>query len=222
MSALILVISDISWSRELAGVLIGIACLSLSALKCQLDVDVKDFGAKFETVCACVSFQMGKKVFEEEKVFSLSPRREWTMDCYDQLRICLFSSDAERESPSPSPPTTPEHLGQAPKRRRRFLPSETIMPCTPAPPRSALRSFTRTPANAISESAGRYHQEFEEIEHIGSGAFGAVYKCRNRVDNGVYAVKKSKCPVQDLSEINPALREARTHHQLSAHPHVVR
>ena len=163
---------------------------------------------------------MGKKVPDGESLYQ-SPEREWTMDCYDQLRICLFS-DAERESPSPSPPTTPEHLGQASKRRRRFYPSETIMPCTPAPPRSALRTVTRTPAHPLNESAGRYHLEFEEIEHIGSGAFGSVYKCRNRVDNGIYAVKKSKCPIQDLSEDVAALREARTHHQLSAHPHVVR
>ncbi|XP_065176860.1 wee1-like protein kinase 2 [Sycon ciliatum] len=164
---------------------------------------------------------MGRKI-EDSKDLCGSPGKEWTMDCYDQLRICLFS-DAERESPSPSPPTTPEHLGQATKRRRRYYPSETIMPCTPAPPRSALRTtFIRTPANAISESAGRYHQEFEEMDHIGSGAFGSVYKCRNRVDNGTYAVKKSKCPIQDISEDVAALREARTHHQLSAHPHVVR
>ena len=36
----------------------------------------------------------------------------------------------------------------------------------------------------------RYANEFEEIEYLAKGGFGCVYKCRNRLDNIEYAVKK--------------------------------
>ena len=36
----------------------------------------------------------------------------------------------------------------------------------------------------------RYANEFEEIQYLAKGGFGCVYKCRNRLDNIEYAVKK--------------------------------
>lgn len=41
----------------------------------------------------------------------------------------------------------------------------------------------------------RYDKEFVEIELIGSGEFGLVYQCLNRLDGCVYAIKKSIKPV---------------------------
>lgn len=37
---------------------------------------------------------------------------------------------------------------------------------------------------------GRYKADYEELEMIGEGGFGSVYRCRNRVDSNIYAVKK--------------------------------
>lgn len=41
----------------------------------------------------------------------------------------------------------------------------------------------------------RYEKEFLELELIGSGEFGNVFRCLNRLDGCIYAVKKSIKPV---------------------------
>ncbi|GJD11504.1 Wee1-like protein kinase [Galdieria sulphuraria] len=46
-------------------------------------------------------------------------------------------------------------------------------------------------------STGRlssYKDDFEEIEEIGSGTFGKVFKCRQRLDGWLYAVKRKYMP----------------------------
>lgn len=57
----------------------------------------------------------------------------------------------------------------------------------------------------------RYHQEFLELELIGKGQFGSVYKCVNRLDGCVYAVKKSTKPVAGSSFEKTALNEVYAH-----------
>lgn len=41
----------------------------------------------------------------------------------------------------------------------------------------------------------RYEKEFLELSVIGEGEFGRAYKCINRLDGCVYAIKRSKNPV---------------------------
>jgi eukaryotic translation initiation factor 2-alpha kinase 4 len=38
----------------------------------------------------------------------------------------------------------------------------------------------------------RYENDFEEIEKIGQGGFGSVFKARHRIDHNIYAIKKVK------------------------------
>jgi len=45
----------------------------------------------------------------------------------------------------------------------------------------------------------RFDEEFHILETVGNGQFGVVYKCTNRMDGCVYAIKKSRFPVAGSS-----------------------
>lgn len=80
---------------------------------------------------------------------------------------------------------------------------------------------------SASKRLSRYHTDFEEIKKLGTGAFGAVFKCRNRLDGLFYAIKKVKDKDPGLSkklerEVTTLAQVlARAHCQLN-HQHVVR
>lgn len=57
----------------------------------------------------------------------------------------------------------------------------------------------------------RYHKEFHEMCLIGSGEFGSVYKCINRLDGLAYAIKKSIRPVAGSFYEKRALNEVYAH-----------
>ena len=60
--------------------------------------------------------------------------------------------------------------------------------------------------DVIEESIGRYDQDFIQLDTLGSGEFGTVFKCLNKIDGFYYAVKQIKITVK--STRNEALQEA--------------
>jgi serine/threonine protein kinase len=50
--------------------------------------------------------------------------------------------------------------------------------------------------------SGRYNQDFNEIEKLGQGGFGQVFKARHKLDGNLYAIKKIKLLSKNKNEEN--------------------
>ncbi|XP_071958538.1 eukaryotic translation initiation factor 2-alpha kinase 1-like isoform X2 [Antedon mediterranea] len=77
--------------------------------------------------------------------------------------------------------------------------------------------FTNNVHMQMPPLISRYKKDFEELERIGSGGFGSVYKVRSILDNQEYAIKKIKLKDTDKEFYEKVIREvhllARLQHQ---------
>lgn len=67
----------------------------------------------------------------------------------------------------------------------------------------------------------RYHEEFHEVCKLGSGEFGDVFKCINRLDGCTYAIKRSKKAIAGSALEISAWKEVCAHAVLVKHNHIV-
>ncbi|KAK5135963.1 hypothetical protein LTR08_004421 [Meristemomyces frigidus] len=95
-------------------------------------------------------------------------------------------------------------------RRRRHTSSAGIT--------SPINRRSRHNSSNLLEPMSRYAADFTEIGRLGKGGFGEVVKARNKLDGGVYAIKKVKQAPQLLDQ---TLSEVMLLNRLN-HPYVVR
>lgn len=84
----------------------------------------------------------------------------------------------------------------------------------------ATPSTNTTSSNSQNNSVvpSRYTSEFEELEHLGRGGFGSVYRVRNVLDGREYAMKKIAVDAM----LDRVLREVKILARLEDHAHIVR
>ncbi|XP_078134426.1 eIF-2-alpha kinase GCN2 [Sander vitreus] len=123
-------------------------------------------------------------------------------DFQDFLHKCVCLNDAERWTTQqlldhsflkpPSPKNLPQHQETSPEDPAVDFPSSVI-------PQSHILNGPFS--SGVLRQFSRYFNEFEELQLLGKGAFGAVIKVQNNLDGCYYAVKRI--------QVNPASKQFR-------------
>jgi serine/threonine protein kinase len=122
------------------------------------------------------------------------------------------STRPQRSSTDPSLEQQQQQQSQSGQQRERGV-SVPVLP--QSPPKSAPLG--------LSFAKDRFKNEFERLEMLGRGGFGSVFKCKNRLDGRMYAVKEVRISSakQYADRLRKVLREVKILAQLE-HRNVVR
>ncbi|XP_042356887.1 eIF-2-alpha kinase GCN2 [Plectropomus leopardus] len=145
-----------------------------------------------------LSLSQGKEV----KEYPVTVPASLPADFQNFLHKCVCLNDAERWTTQqlldhaflkpPSPKNLPQHQEASPEDPGVDFPSSVI-------PRSHILNAPFS--SGVQRQFSRYFNEFEEIQLLGKGAFGAVIKVQNNLDGCYYAVKRI--------QVNPASKQFR-------------
>ncbi|XP_055013276.1 eIF-2-alpha kinase GCN2 isoform X2 [Boleophthalmus pectinirostris] len=144
-----------------------------------------------------LSLSQGKEVTE----YPVTVPTSLPADFQDFLQKCLCLNDGERWTPQqllehsflkpPSPKLSPHCQDASPEDLVDF--ASTVVPQS---------HILNAPfSSGVQRQFSRYFNEFEELQLLGKGAFGAVIKVQNKLDGCYYAVKRI--------QVNPASKQFR-------------
>lgn len=139
---------------------------------------------------------------KEVKEYPVTVPASLPADFQDFLHKCVCLNDADRwttqqllEHPflkPPSPKNLPQYQDNSPEDLAEDFPSSVL-------PRSHILNAPFS--SGMQRQFSRYFDEFEELQLLGKGAFGAVIKVQNKLDGCYYAVKRI--------QVNPASKQFR-------------
>ena len=102
----------------------------------------------------------------------------------------------------------------APKRTTSIQSPKKASKATSTPSKAAVPT---SPSDVLpSSSYSRYRSDFEELQLLGRGGFGEVFKVRNRVDKLLYAVKRIRLKREREWERQQKDLEGGVHHRHAA------
>uniref|UniRef100_A0A673CBT0 eIF-2-alpha kinase GCN2 n=1 Tax=Sphaeramia orbicularis TaxID=375764 RepID=A0A673CBT0_9TELE len=139
---------------------------------------------------------------KEVKEYPVTVPASLPADFQDFLHKCVCLNDGERWTTQqlldhsflkpPSPKNSPQYQDASPEDLAVDFASSVI-------PRSHILNAPFS--SGVQRQFSRYFNEFEELQLLGKGAFGAVIKVQNKLDGCYYAVKRI--------QVNPASKQFR-------------
>ena len=143
-----------------------------------------------------LTFFAQKKRNELDLLQELDRRNSHNAEDDEEEESNSEDSDSEADPLFPSAAPLKKPSLHSPKKAKAQLTKSPLSPSPPSP----------LPTSSYS----RYHSDFEELQLLGRGGFGEVFKVRHRLDKLLYAVKKIRLSRRGSAVNKRILREVST------------